>query len=176
MYGNGHTWWFPNGWQDDLDSPGAIEMGYLVALFAPRAWYDLIPDTTHAVLTAGYGAYSSSGYVADNDYSTAAYTADGRLVIAYTPVLRSLTVDLSKLSAQVVARWYDPSNGAYLPIAGSPFANSGSRSFAPPGSNAAGAEDWVLVLETTPPGNRRVETIRRLGHGPPTPTPPPVPR
>jgi len=176
MYGNGHTWWFPSGWQAYLRTPGAIQMGYLVALFAPRAWYDLVPDITHVVLTAGYGEHSSSGYVADNDYSTAAYSLDGKLVIAYTPALQSLTVDMSKLSAKAVARWYDPSNGRYVPAAGSPVANSGSRSFTPPGSNGDGDDDWVLVLETTPPGTRRVEAIRRLARGSIMPQRPPAPR
>ena len=99
----------------DLDTPGAIEMAHLTALFAPRAWYNLVPDTNHTVVTAGFGTYSSSGYVADNNYLTAARTADGSLVMAYAPVLGQFTVDMSKLSAPAVARWYDPSSGAYIP-------------------------------------------------------------
>jgi chitodextrinase len=43
--------------------------------------------------------------------------------------------------------WYDPSNGATHPIAGSPFQNFGLRRFTPPGANADGDGDWVLVLE-----------------------------
>jgi hypothetical protein len=38
-----------------------------------------------------------------------------------------LTIDLAQLSGPVTARWYDPTNGAYSTIAGSPFANDGSK-------------------------------------------------
>jgi hypothetical protein len=47
----------------------------------------------------------------------------------------------------VTARWYDPTNGIFSTISGSPFANSGSRNFTPPRKNSAGDGDWVLVLE-----------------------------
>jgi hypothetical protein len=50
-----------------------------------------------------------------------------------------------------VGHWYDPASGTYLPIAGSPFANSGTRTFTPSGNNSDGGGDWVLVLETNPP-------------------------
>jgi hypothetical protein len=32
-------------------------------------------------------------------------------------------------------------------IEGPPIPNTGAREFAPPGKNAAGESDWVLVLE-----------------------------
>jgi hypothetical protein len=151
LYGNHYTWPFLSGWQTHLDTPGAVEMRYVTALLAPRAWYNLVPDTNHTVVVAGYGTYSSSGYVASNNYLTAARTTDGTLVVAYTPVLGQFTVDMSKLSGSAVARWYDPSSGTYVPINGSPFSNSGARNFTPPGNNADGDGGWVLVLETTPP-------------------------
>ena len=50
----------------------------------------------------------------------------------------------------MTARWYDPSNGTFTAIAGSPFANTGSRNFTPAGNNHAGDGDWVLVLESSP--------------------------
>ena len=53
---------------------------------------------------------------------------------------------MSVLSGPVRAHWYDPAEGADVPIAGAPFANAGTRSFAPPGSNGDGGTDWVLVL------------------------------
>jgi hypothetical protein len=71
--------------------------------------------------------------------------------MAYMPTSRTLTVDMSKLSGPAVAHWYDPANSTYLPITGSPFANSGSRTFTPSGNNSDGDGDWILVLETNPP-------------------------
>ena len=151
LYGNGYIWPFLNGWQDNLDTPGAIQMGYLRTFFEPRAWYSLIPDTSHVVVTDGYGTYSDAGHVADNDYLTAARTPDGTLVIIYTPIIRTFTVDLSELSAEAVTRWYDPSSGTYVAVLGSPFPNTGTHDFTPPGNNGGGDGGWVLVLETQPP-------------------------
>jgi hypothetical protein len=151
LYGNGYTWPFAAGWQSHLDTPGAVQVAVLRAFFEPRAWYDLVPDTDHSVVTAGYGTYTAAGNVADNNFLTAARTTDGKLVVVYTPILRTFTVDLARLSATASARWFDPSNGALVAIPGSPFANSGQRSFTPPGNNGDGDGGWVLVLETNPP-------------------------
>jgi hypothetical protein len=51
------------------------------------------------------------------------------------------------MSGSTRARWYDPTNGTYRSVAGSPFANTGTMQFVPPGSNNGGDGDWVLVLE-----------------------------
>jgi hypothetical protein len=149
LYGNLYIWQFLSGWQTHLDTPGAIQMRYVTALFVPRAWYNLVPDTNHLVVTAGYGTYSSSGHVVDNSYLTAASTPDGRLAIAYMPTVRTITVNLAKFSGAVTARWYDPSSGNYSSIAGSPFSNTGTRTFTPSGNNADGDGGWVLVLEAS---------------------------
>ena len=147
LYGNHYTVTFTSGWQANLDTPGAMELGYVTALFAPLAWYNLVPDTNHTVVTAGYGNYSSSGFTANNDYLTAASTPDGTLAIAYMPTVRTITVNLAAFSAAVTAQWYDPSSGGYLPITGSPFSNTGAQNFTPPGNNADEDGGWVLVLE-----------------------------
>jgi hypothetical protein len=150
LYGNGYVWPFLNGWQQHLATPGAIQIGYLKTFFEPRAWWALVPDTSHVVVTAGYGTHSDHGYVADNDYLTAARTDDGQLVVAYTPVIRTFTVDMAQLSDPATARWFDPSNGTYSTIPGSPLPNAGSLDFTPPGDNSDGDGGWVLILETQP--------------------------
>jgi hypothetical protein len=58
-----------------------------------------------------------------------------------------VTIDMSKFSAPVWARWFDPTNNTVTLINGSPFPNTGTRHFTPAGSNSAGDEDWVLLLE-----------------------------
>ena len=150
LYGNHYTWTFTDGWQSHLDSPGATQMAHLKALLEPRAWYDLVPDQSHAVVTAGHGTFSDRGYVEDNSYLTAARTPDGQLALAYVPTIRTITVDMAQLSGPVTAQWYDPSTGVYTSINGSPFPNSGSRFFTSPGNNGGGDGDWVLVLEVVP--------------------------
>ena len=147
LYGNHYTWGFISGWKNNLDTTGSIQMRYVTNLFASRQWQDLVPDQNHTMVTAGYGVFSSTGSLGSNDYLTAARTPDGKLAIAYMPTIRTIIVDMTKLSGTVTARWYDPANGTYTNISGSPFPNSGSWQFTPPGNNSDGNGDWVLVLE-----------------------------
>ena len=148
MYGNHYTWSFQNGWKNNLDTPGADQLGVWKSFFTSRRWYNLVPDQTHSVVTAGYGTYYGFGALGTNDYATTARTPDGTLVLCYTPVAHALTVDMTKMNAGTTARWFDPVNGTYIDISGSPFANSGTRNFTTPGANSAGDGDWVLVLES----------------------------
>ncbi len=149
LYGNRYTWPFIDGWQSNLDTPGSTQMGHVKFLFEPRPWYNLIPDQSHIVVTAGYGTFADSGALGDSDYLTAARTPDGALVMAYMPTLRTITVDMARLGAPAYASWYDPSNGTFTAIPGSPLTNAGTRTFTPSGSNGDGDGDWVLVLEAT---------------------------
>jgi FtsZ-interacting cell division protein YlmF len=88
----------------------------------------------------------------DNTCATTARTADGTLIITYMPQARSVTVDMTKLSASATARWFDPTSGAFTTVAGSPLANTGTRMFTPPtATHSDGYNDWALVLETSPP-------------------------
>jgi hypothetical protein len=116
-------------------------------LYSTRRWYDLVPDFAHTVVTSGYGncpAGREWGYnVAAAACTTTARTPDGTLVIAYMESRRATTVNMTKLSGPAKAQWFNPRNGAYSTIPGSPFANSGAKVFMPPE-----AGDWVLVLET----------------------------
>jgi chitodextrinase len=148
LYGNGYTWPFVSGWQSHLDTPGSAQIAHVDALFGPRPWFHLIPDQNHTVVIAGYGTFADTGSLGSNDYLTAARTPDGALVMAYMPTIRTITVDMSKLGSPADASWYDPSNGAYHSI-GSSLANTGTRTFAPPGNNSDGDGDWVLVLNAT---------------------------
>jgi hypothetical protein len=156
VYGSGPIWPFAPNWKSALDSPGACQMTWIKKLFEPRAWFELVPDQRHKLAMAGYGTFDGAShegnhYVMASDYVTAARTPDGRLAMAYLPSLRVLKIDLAQLSAPVTARWYDPSRGTFVPIDGSPFRNSGQREFIPPGNNADGDGDWVMVMETNPP-------------------------
>jgi hypothetical protein len=152
VYGNGTLNHFKSGWQDHLNDPGLGQTVYLQNLLVPRAWQDLVPDMNNTVVTAGFGTYTASSAMMsnmDDTYAPTARTADGKLVITYMPQARMVTVDMTKLSGAATARWYDPTNGAFTAISGSPFANTGSHMFTPPsGTHADGYSDWVLLLET----------------------------
>jgi hypothetical protein len=146
MYGNRYSVSFESGWQNNMDTIGVIQMNIWKTFFTTIQWYDLVPDQTHAVVTSGYGTYQGTGAFATNNYVTTARTPDGNLIVAYTPTSHTLTVDMTTLSGPATARWFDPTSGTYTSISGSPFANTGSRNFASPGNNSAGALDWVLLL------------------------------
>jgi hypothetical protein len=146
FYGHRYTWQFLNGWESVLNTKPVAQLKYVKKLFAPRPWFKLVPDLRHSVVVAGYGHYTTKGSVNDSDYVTTARTPDGKLAISYLPTLRKLTVNLRTFSGRVRARWYDPTTGRFSAIRGSPFANSGRKSFTPPGKNGDGDSDWVLVL------------------------------
>ena len=150
FFGNHPVWPLRPGWDGPrgIGSPGNQDMERLRPVFASRAWHTLLPDQNHTVVTAGYGVFGQS------DYVTAGRTGDGSLVMAYVPPTgtekRTLTVDMTRLSGRVEAKWFNPANGAYKTVAGSPFENSGSRNLTTPGDNGTGTNDWVLVLEIAP--------------------------
>ncbi len=152
LYGNHYNWQFicrwrnADGdclgeWKDHLESTGAKQMANVVQLFSTRPWQRLVPDQAHTLLTGGYGTFGQE------DYVTAARTPDGKLAMAYVPSTRSVTVDLTRMSGPVKARWYDPTNGTFTAIGAAPLANEPSVSLQTPGDNADAKGDWVLVLE-----------------------------
>ena len=51
-------------------------------------------------LTAGYGTFSDTGHVGDNDYAMAAKAADGSLAIIYTPVSHNVTVAMGNFAVR----------------------------------------------------------------------------
>lgn len=147
FYGNRYTWQFLPEWPEYLDTVGSRQMTFVTNLFLHRPWFDLIPDTAHRLVVAGYGMYSDRGDVNSNDYVTAARTPDGRLAIAYLPTGDPVVVDMGRMAGRGVrAQWYDPTTGKYATIAGSPLPTGGRRTFTPPGKNHGGDRDWVLVL------------------------------
>jgi hypothetical protein len=149
LYGNHYTWGFFTGWQAFLDSPGALEIQYLVKFFNRLPWWNLVPDTAHQVVTAGYGTYTGSELDIENsDYCTVAWVTDGTHAVAYCPTTATLTVNLAEMSGKIMAWWYDPSSGMYSAIPGSPFLNRGTHNFSTPGANRDGNTDWLLYLDT----------------------------
>ena len=149
LYGNHYTWTLPSNWKSKLDTKAVEETGYMQRLMTSLPWNNLVPDQTHRVLTAGYGTCTTGGDVLQNDYATAASTSDGSLALIYTPTVATLTVDMSKFSGPVTARWYDPTSGVFSPVSDAPYPNVGSHQFTPKGSNSAGDGDWALVLRTS---------------------------
>ncbi|MGD0498657.1 MAG: DUF4038 domain-containing protein [Bryobacteraceae bacterium] len=150
LYGNAYTWPFVPGWQSHIDTVGVTQLKIWKDFFSSLPWQDLVPDQDHTVVTAGFGTFGNlQTRVSKSDYCTAARTPDGSFVVAYMPTARTITVNMSRLKARANARWFDPANGASTRISGGPFANMGTRQFAPPGNNHDGDSDWVLLLDAS---------------------------
>ena len=148
LYGNHTTWTLPSDWKRLLDTRAVEQLGYMQKLLTSLPWYNLIPDQNHRVLTAGYGTLATRTDVLDNNYATAASTADGSLTIVYEPTITTLTINLSKFRGPVTAAWYDPTTGIFTSATGSALPNSGTRQFTPNGMNGERNGDWVLMLRS----------------------------
>jgi hypothetical protein len=142
IFGNNPIWLFASGWQEALGSPGARSMTHLRDLLTGISWWLLEPQTDDRLLADGLGS--------DQERAVAARTADRALALLYLPSDRGITVDLRQLAGpRVAARWYDPADGSFSGVRGSPFAATGPRRFRPAlGNNSSGFDDWVLILES----------------------------
>jgi hypothetical protein len=145
LYGTAY-WGFASGWQSGIDTVGANELTIMEDFFASQPWSDLIPDQGHALITAGYGTYDSLGATATNDYVTGAITPTGNTAVIYLPSTRTITVNMSKLSGTITAKWFDPTTGQYIIIG--TFPNTGSHQFRPSDDHGDGTSDWVLLLQS----------------------------
>lgn len=141
-YGHDITWHFGTGYAAALTTTAVTHIGIWKTFMNSIAWYNLAPDFNKTFVT-NFNTYSA-GVTGTN----AAITPDGSLGIAYNTTLGgTITVHGASMRGNFLARWFDPTNGAYTPI--STFSNTGTMNFTvpgSPGSNAAGDPDWVLVL------------------------------
>jgi len=132
----------------NLDTDPQKQLLHVRNLYSTRRWYDLVPDSSHTIVTNGYGD-CPMGAEWKYDFgsaicTTTASTPDGKLVISYMERPRATTVDMSKLAGPAKAQWLSLTTGEYTAIADSPLPNSGLKVFTPPDG---GEGDWVLLLE-----------------------------
>jgi len=153
--GNGCVWPFnppqllsmsfcSDGWQAHLNTQGAQDMARLNTFVRSIAWYNLVPSGLggmKTIVTAG------GSQAVLPDYVAAAASPDGTLLVAYIPPDQtgSITIDMTTMSGQAQARWFNPATAAYTVIG--TFANTGTQDFIPPGNNGTGFTDWALLLE-----------------------------
>ena len=110
-------------------------------------WWRLQPvldgASYSAFVTSGQGAWNTDTYVpcakaSANDLAVCYFTPNGSGA-------KSITIAVSALSGIFTAKWQDPTSGSYTTI-GTGLSNSGTRVFTTPGNNAAGDNDWALLL------------------------------
>jgi hypothetical protein len=150
IFGNNPIWHFDSGglypapvtWQQALRSRGAQSMTHLRDLLTSLPWWQLTPDSGDILLTDGMGAR--------DERAVAARSADRSFALIYLPSSRAITVDLRQLGGPcVAARWYDPADGQFSTVPGSPFPTLGSRRFERDlETNSSGFDDWVLLLRS----------------------------
>jgi hypothetical protein len=137
-----HDWSFHPGWERRLSTRGLTQVTWLRKLFSTLRWWELVPDTANELVTAGRGTELRTDEpkdVLENDYVTAARTPDGRLAVVYLPTGRTISVNRSAMAAGTRAAWIDPTSGRRRRVPMSP-------TFTTPGRNAAGGNDWLLIL------------------------------
>lgn len=153
FYGNEQIWRFDDGtpgtdWTTLLSTQARNDAIRQFAFWKTLPWHRLKPSGLGgmgALVTAGGGTASPQS----TDYVAAACTSEGDLLLAYVPPAHtgSVTIDMTKLAATAVARWFDPTNGTFTAIG--PIANTGTHAFTVPGTNSAGDADFLLVLQTS---------------------------
>jgi Protein of unknown function (DUF4038) len=139
-----------SSWAAELESRGTRQILQLHAFFESIPWTRLVPagpaSGRRELVTAGQS--SGQGHIA------AASSPDGDLVVAYVPPTgrpgRRFALDLSGLRAPGVARFYDPSAGAFVHTVAIPKPTR-EVEFETPGLNASGLDDWAVVVEQAAP-------------------------
>jgi hypothetical protein len=120
MIGIGPIWYFGTGWSAQLNHALMQDFERAKAMLATRAYLTLEPDTTATVLTSAAG----TGW----DRAVAAITADATTVLIYSPIARTVTIDLAEVTGTAVDVWeYRPSTGHSLYLG--QFPSSGTKDF-----------------------------------------------
>ncbi|HKW64882.1 MAG TPA: DUF4038 domain-containing protein [Candidatus Acidoferrum sp.] len=156
VWGNTHVNHFDSMWQSQLATPATAQVAMLTTVFNQLEWWKLVPDTSHQVVTAGFGTQSvNNENLCNSNYATAAWVPDSATpalamqAIVYTPVAATttpLSMNMAIFSKTMTASWLDPTTGNATPLGS--IANSGSHNFTTPsGTHSDGTSDWVLVLQ-----------------------------
>lgn len=142
---SGTDWWYNN-------NAGNIRT-YVESL--PH-WYELTPDTSSALVTAGRGTHASAltsgsqtGQVEPgftDTYVSASRSPDAgsgaHLAIIYMSHATTITINQAKMLSGYTATWVDPITCATSSATVGSTYNSTAK-----GNNSQGNPDWVLVLQ-----------------------------
>jgi hypothetical protein len=148
-FGSTPGWCGITDWKTQLNFTGSVSMNYLQRLFRSRPWHLLVPDFNHKVILDGYGDWGST------DYVNATCSSDGTTIIAYLPVGKQITVNLSKISSKKArCWWYNPGDASATEIGTYPAEDQ--HQFTPPTKG-----DWILVIDAKSsnypvPGGERI--------------------
>lgn len=109
------------------------QMAHVRSLFLAYSWWKLEPKTDTSLVSSALGTGTSR--------VCPARASDGSFAMIYAPSSQSVTCVMSAMApSSVRARLYNPADGTYSAVSGSPFANSGTQSIATGGER-------VIVLD-----------------------------
>jgi hypothetical protein len=147
-FGNRDLWMMNDNWPNALNTPGSKSMQVFHSFLQEIPWQMLEPDWQHMVFVSGLGTFNGGTEPGGEDYATGALSTDSTLAIIYLPDWRKVGVNMARFAGSVNARWFDPTSGRFTEKA-TGLVNSGVAYFTPPSfKNAAGFDDWVLLLKT----------------------------
>jgi hypothetical protein len=127
-------------WMEDLDLPGAAQVGYARRLMESRPFFTRVPDQGLLASKAGDGAA----------HVQATRDASGSYAMIYSGRGEPFTVNCAKLAGKELrAWWFDPRTGT-AKDAGTVENDHAGRQFNPPTSGDE--NDWVLVLDDAAKG------------------------
>ena len=147
VFGNNPIWHFdsdglyaaPTDWKGQLRSEGTRGMTQFARVVGATDWWKLQPDSGDLLSEANSDGAES---VVD------ALACDGSFAVVYDAAGVPFVLDLSAL-AQPVKRgvWHDPVDGTIIAADLSHRVDDGFQ-ITPPGPNAGGDTDWVLLILT----------------------------
>jgi hypothetical protein len=121
-------------WKDDLNLPGARQVGYLRRLVEARTPLTRLPDQALITSPNPDGA----------EHLEAIRDRGGNWAMIYSASGRPFTLDLARLvGSRLRVWWFDPRTGK--PRSAEEVPGRESRPFSPPTSGDG--QDWVLVLD-----------------------------
>lgn len=134
FFGNNPVWFLGSGWPTALNSTGYQQQAILKTFVDSFEWWKLAPSTGTALVTSSLG--SGSARVCPT------LASDGTFAWVWKPASGNVTVNMAALSGVpfVRARFFNPTDGTYSTVSGSPFTPSGSQVIAFPGER-------LLVLD-----------------------------
>ena len=133
---------FPSAlvWQQGLASEGSTSMTWLARIMRSQRWWLLQPGT-ESVIENGIGL--------GHERASAAVASDGSFALVYLPDRRRIRLSLSRLAGpEVVGRWVDPTTAAMSSQLAFAAARTAPVELPARHPNAAGAEDWLLLISS----------------------------
>jgi hypothetical protein len=144
--GGADAWYLSttNSWLTSL--PGLADHILANTFWNSHAWYNMAPDLDSSYATnRGTHSQTSTNYITVLRSSTK--------LIAYYEIGANgnPTIDMTKFAgvgSTIQCRWWDPTNGSYKNVTGSPISTASSHAFpqSDAGNNSAGTTDWLLVI------------------------------